>query len=49
MSSVDISECSPRSENQSDSISCFNRNSLLRIIRHWNKHNPKDKIKYSSI
>ena len=34
--------CSPKNEN--NKYTCFSRESLLKIVKAWNKSNPKDKI-----
>ena len=40
----DIKQCSPH--NKQKSFSCFDKKSILRMIRSWNKHYRKNKIKY---
>ena len=40
----DITQCSPH--NKQKSFSCFDKKSILRMIRSWNKHYRKNKIKY---
>ena len=40
----DIKQCSPH--NKQKSFSCFDKKSILRMIRSWNRHYRKNKIKY---
>ena len=43
--SNNLNYCSPR--NNKEKFTCFSRPSLKRIIKYWNEHNSKDRIKIS--
>lgn len=41
---IDKTKCSPK--NSQNYFSCFNKKSLIKIIKSWNKYYPKSKIVY---
>ena len=43
---IDKKKCSPK--NSSNKYSCFSKESLINMIKAWNKYYKNDKIKYNS-
>ena len=41
----DIKHCSPH--NNQKNLSCFDKKSLLKMIKSWNKHYKKNKINFN--
>jgi len=41
----DVSQCSPH--NKQKGFSCFDKQAILKMIKSWNKHYKKNKIKYT--
>ena len=42
----DIKQCSPH--NKQKRFSCFDKHAILKMIRSWNKHYRKNRIKYTA-